>query len=284
MRVLIVEDDHFYATQLSELLADNGVDSIIVPSVEEALQTPLEEYAMVVVDVMLPNDPEKSGISAEAARSGFYSGVALCREIRKRGFEMPLLLLSGTTALGSGEDLVDWAISQNLPFVSKDEGPRAVMRIFERTGLLTSASTPRAFIVHGHDEAALAELKDYLQNTLKWEEPLVLREQPSRGKTVVEKFEEVTGRIDCVFVLLTPDDPGIINLGTNEDRRRARQNVIFELGFFYAQVGRKSGRIIVLKKGAVELPSDIDGIVWVDISSGIHAAGEQIRKEVAHLQ
>ena len=52
------------------------------------------------------------------------------------------------------------------------------------------------------------ELKDYLQNTLKWQEPLVLREQPSRGKTIIEKYEEQSARIDCVFVLLTPDDVG----------------------------------------------------------------------------
>jgi predicted nucleotide-binding protein len=59
--------------------------------------------------------------------------------------------------------------------------------------------------------------------------------------------------------------------------------VIFELGFFYAQMGRQTGRVIVLRKGEVELPSDIQGIVWVDISNGIKAAGEEIRREVAHV-
>jgi CheY-like chemotaxis protein len=283
MRALIVEDDHFYATRLAELLADNEVESTIATTVQEALETPLADYAIAIVDVMLPNDPEKSGISTEATRSGFYSGVALCREIKKRGFKISLALLSATTTIGVGEDVADWAASQKVPLVSKDEGPNAIIRILRHAGLLASESTPRAFIVHGHDEAALAELKDYLQNTLKWQEPLILREQPNRGRTMIEKFEEMTGRIDCVFVMLTPDDPGI-NLSTNEDRRRARQNVIFELGFFYSQIGRKSGRIIALKKGPVDLPSDIQGIAWIDISNGVRAAGEQIRKEVAHLQ
>ena len=59
---------------------------------------------------------------------------------------------------------------------------------------------PRAFIVHGHDDLAISELKDYLQNTLKWDPPVVLREQPNRGRTIIEKFEELSGRIDCVFV------------------------------------------------------------------------------------
>ena len=110
----------------------------------------------------------------------------------------------------------------------------------------------------------------------------MLREQPSRGKTIIEKFEEFASRIDCVFVLLTPDDSGI-SLSTDDDKRRARQNVVFELGFFYAQMGRKTGRVIALRKGPIELPSDIQGIIWIDIPHGIKAAGEVIRKEVAHI-
>jgi predicted nucleotide-binding protein len=34
----------------------------------------------------------------------------------------------------------------------------------------------------------------------------------------------------------------------------------------------------------VELPSDIAGIIWIDISNGIAAAGEEIRKEVALVE
>jgi len=148
--------------------------------------------------------------------------------------------------------------------------------------LWSTPPPPRAFIVHGQDEVLLAELKNYIQNSLKWQEPVVLREQPSLGKTIIEKFEEFAGRVDCVFVLLTPDDKGI-NLATDDDKRRARQNVIFELGFFYAHMGRRSGRIIALQKGPIELPSDIHGIVWIDVSGGIKAAGEEIRREVAHI-
>jgi CheY-like chemotaxis protein len=281
MNALIVEDDHFYATQLSELLGDNGIRTTIVGSVEDALLLNVQTYDAVVVDVMLPNDPDRSGISAEASRSGFLSGIALCREVRRRGINTPIVLLS-STSLGPSSDLIEWANSQHIPFVGKDEGPNAVLRAIERLGVAGVKVPPRAFIVHGHDDAAVAELKDFLQNVLKWQEPVVLREQPNQGKTIIEKFEDFAGRIDCVFVLLTSDDPGI-DLSTDDSRRRARQNVIFELGFFYAQMGRKSGRVIVLRKGSLELPSDIQGVAWIDISGGIKAAGEDIRKEVALL-
>jgi predicted nucleotide-binding protein len=190
-----------------------------------------------------------------------------------------IVLLSGAAAPGEADD---WAGENSVPFVYKHDGLRALLHALERCGLLKCLPAPKAFIVHGHDDTALAELKNYLQNTLKWQEPVVLREQPNRGKTIIEKFEEFASRIDCVFVLLTPDDPNA-RFSTNDEKRRARQNVILELGFFYGQMGRSSGRVIVLKKGTLELPSDIQGIVWIDISNGIKAAGEDIRKEVAHL-
>ena len=85
-----------------------------------------------------------------------------------------------------------------------------------------------------------------------------------------------------MFVLLTPDDK-VVSSGTGEQKRRSRQNVIFELGFFYGALERRTGRIILLHKGSTELPSDISGIVWIDINNGIAAAGEEIRKEVATL-
>lgn len=79
--------------------------------------------------------------------------------------------------------------------------------------------------------------------------------------------------------MVTPDDKAF-DQKTNEEKRRARQNVIFELGFFYGLIGRLEGRVVVLRKGDVELPSEIHGIAWINIDNGIHASGEEIRKEV----
>ena len=109
-----------------------------------------------------------------------------------------------------------------------------------------------------------------------------MREQPNCGRTIVEKFEDYSELIDCVFVLLTPDDT--MALTATKEPRRCRQNVIFELGFFFAQFGRLSGRVIALHKGPNELPSDIQGVVWIGIDNGIDAAGEEIRREVAQFK
>ena len=79
-------------------------------------------------------------------------------------------------------------------------------------------------------------------------------------------------------MLLTPDDSG-----TSEEKKRARQNVIFELGYFYGKLGRKSGRVLLLHKGNLELPNDLSGIVYINIDNGIEAAGEEIRREIKDL-
>ena len=136
------------------------------------------------------------------------------------------------------------------------------------------------FIVHGQDDQTKFQLKNYLQNTLKFPEPTILHEQPSLGKTIIEKFEHYAARADVVFVLLTPDDLIADPEARNEAKRRARQNVIFEMGFFLGKLQRTSGRVILLYKGKLELPSDISGLIYVDIGNGIESAGEIIRREL----
>lgn len=279
MTLLIVEDDAFFAQRLKEFLEDRSFQILCARSVEDAIAVPFDKITAVLADVMLPNDPAKSNIPDIETRSGFISGIALFRHLRKRGVNVPVILFSG---VDMRSEAGAWAAKEGVPLVAKENGPSAVVAALEHAGINGKKLPPRAFIVHGHDEHALADLKDYLQNTLKWAEPVVLRDQPNLGRTIIEKFEDLVGRIDCVFVLLTPDDKGV-DLTTDDAKRRARQNVIFELGFFYAHLGRRSGRIIALRHGPIDLPSDIQGIVWIDISRGVKAAGEEIRKEVEHI-
>jgi predicted nucleotide-binding protein len=82
--------------------------------------------------------------------------------------------------------------------------------------------------------------------------------------------------------MMTPDDVAR-KVGGTADALRARQNVVFELGYFYGKLGRRSGRVILLHKGGLEIPSDIAGVVYIDISNGIEASGESIRRELREL-
>jgi Predicted nucleotide-binding protein containing TIR-like domain len=228
---------------------------------------------------MLPNDCGVSGVSVEESRGGFLTGVAVARRLLQKKATLRIAMLSSDAVNAEAEK---WASTQSIPFVGKHEGGEALLKVLRGLGVIPGATSPLAFIVHGQDSPLVLELKNYIQNTLCWQEPIVLREQASSGKTLIEKFETFARKVDCVFVLLTPDDK-VVSQGTNDEKRRSRQNVIFELGFFYGSLERRSGRIILLHKGPLELPSDIAGIVWIDIGDGIQSAGEEIRKELAKL-
>jgi predicted nucleotide-binding protein len=142
---------------------------------------------------------------------------------------------------------------------------------------------PKPFIVHGRNDALKLELKNYLQNTLKLPEPIILHEQPNMGRSIMEKFEDYAFEASLAFVLLTADDVGSLATDTDDLKRRARQNVIFEMGYFHGHYGRRSGRVILLHQGQLDIPSDLAGVVYIDISKGISAATELIRMEVENV-
>ena len=150
-------------------------------------------------------------------------------------------------------------------------------------GIESTAPPPIAFIVHGHNDTAKLELKNYLQNTIGLPEPIILHEQPGLGRTLIAKFEDYALNSNLAFILLTPDDKMANEDDSDTEKRRARQNVILELGFFLGALGRESGRVILLHSGPLELPSDLSGVTYIDISKGIESAGEQIRRELRNV-
>lgn len=122
------------------------------------------------------------------------------------------------------------------------------------------------FLVHGHDEGTKHGVARFLERL--GITPVILQEQVNRGMTVIEKFEEFAKRAGFAVVLLTPDDFGYPVGREEEKQHRARQNVVLELGFFSAKLGRE--KTFVLIKGDVEMPSDILGLVYekIDVSEG----------------
>jgi predicted nucleotide-binding protein len=127
-------------------------------------------------------------------------------------------------------------------------------------GQTTNPTGHRVFLVHGHDEAALHETARFLS---KLEQSvLILREQPNKGQTIVEKFEEYSD-VGFAVVLLTPDDSGSPAENPEQARPRARQNVIFELGYFIGRLGRN--RVCALYRRGVEIPSDYAGVLYVEM-------------------
>jgi predicted nucleotide-binding protein len=146
--------------------------------------------------------------------------------------------------------------------------------------LRLGSDSPQTFIVHGRDREAVLELKHFVQNRLRFKEPIVLDEQRADGRTIIEKFEHYAAKADVIFVLMTPDDIGHLKHSPTAAQGRPRMNVVFEFGYFLGALRRHSGRVLVLHKGPIEMPSDASGMAFIDISNGIEAAGERIRIEL----
>lgn len=113
------------------------------------------------------------------------------------------------------------------------------------------------FVVHGHDDALLAEVDALLLRVGLL--PIVLKVTPSGGRTLIEMIDDHSA-VPFAVCLLTPDDEGRALRSDEALRSRARQNVILELGYFLGRLGRD--RVHVLHRGGVELPSDYHGVVY----------------------
>ncbi len=144
------------------------------------------------------------------------------------------------------------------------------------------------FISHGKDLKPLNELKELLSSFGL--EPVVLSEQPSLGKTVMEKLETYSD-VGFAFVILTPDDlGGFVEMGSKWSRpkrlrkflktahNRPRQNVILEFGYFVGKLGRE--RVTCLLKKPVEQPSDMQGIVYLSFKDSLEEIRDGILKEL----
>jgi hypothetical protein len=125
--------------------------------------------------------------------------------------------------------------------------------------MLNETENNKVFIVHGHDN-----IRDQIARILTklGLDPIILQEQTNGGRTIIENFEEHSSSVGFAIVLLTGDDLG---RGKNETdlKKRARQNVILELGYFMGRLSRK--KVMTLISDDVEIPSDIDGLLYCKI-------------------
>lgn len=124
----------------------------------------------------------------------------------------------------------------------------------------TAGNNNRVFVVHGHD----GELRQSIARTLERQgiEPIILAEQANLGATIIEKFEKYSD-VKVAICLFTEDDLGKAN---KEDdlKHRARQNVVFEAGYFIGKLGREN--VVLLANRDIEMPSDLSGVVYTDNS------------------
>jgi Predicted nucleotide-binding protein containing TIR-like domain len=200
--------------------------------------------------------------------------------------ELAAMLVSG--GLVKEEDVLDALDATFIPS-APEHGDETANRPTPATRSPTSSGTrgppdpavsvtAPIFLVHGHDHGLLHQVVRVLERATS-REVIVLHEQANRGRTVLEKFEEHAQVASFAVVLLTADDVG--GAAGQKMKPRGRQNVIFELGFFFGKLGRE--RVCVLLEDGVEQPSDMAGLVYVaadaagswkySLTRELHAAG-----------
>jgi predicted nucleotide-binding protein len=131
----------------------------------------------------------------------------------------------------------------------------------------TSAPAPmrarRVFLASGRDERWRQAVAHLLEQAGS-HELTILDERPEERATLFERSDEQLAGPRYAVVLLTADDIGAPRLQSAEEpyfAPRARQQVVFEMGFLVAAL--TAGRVCVLYEEGVELPCELDGISHV---------------------
>ncbi|MCD8048044.1 MAG: nucleotide-binding protein [Clostridia bacterium] len=112
----------------------------------------------------------------------------------------------------------------------------------------------KVFIIHGHNNELKREVQLLLERL--GIEGIILHEKPDRGRTIIDKLIEEAEPAVYAIAILTPDDIA-------ESAYRARQNVYLETGYFLGKLGKS--RVLLLKLGNIEIPSDLQGVLYTEV-------------------
>ena len=129
----------------------------------------------------------------------------------------------------------------------------------------------KVFVVYGHNDALRVEVSRTIEQLGLI--PIVLQEQEDFGNTIIEKFETHASDIGFAVVLLTADDIGVSRKDLAKEKNdykaeykpRARQNVIFEMGYFIGKLDR--AHVFELLEEGIETPGDLDGALYTMVDS-----------------
>lgn len=247
VRVLLVDNHRPSLKKWAGMLRNESYDVTEASSVPGAkMLLNKGGFDVAVLDLHLERDEDESD----------ESGLNLAKAYRD---SVPIIILTGRPTLDAAiRALQDGRSATAVAFVKKPDGPQALLKA------IAKAVVPKVFVSHGHDEAATAAVVNFIEGG--GAHAIVLREQPMASQSILEAFEK-HANVQFAIILVTPDDVGG---GKGKTLRpRARQNVIFELGFFLAKLGRN--RVVALYKEEgepIELPSNYHGVVYREMDGG----------------
>jgi predicted nucleotide-binding protein len=117
----------------------------------------------------------------------------------------------------------------------------------------------RVFISHGRSKDWY-EVQQYVERDLALR-TMELSQEPSQGKTIIEKLESGASQCDSAVIVMSGDDSDA------DGAARVRENVMHEIGYFHAAYGRS--RVVLLHEDGVSVPTNLAGIVYSAYPKGL---------------
>jgi predicted nucleotide-binding protein len=164
-----------------------------------------------------------------------------------------------------------WGPAEWIPFLKSKILSEVSAAIIEVAGA-TYYGNKDVFIIHGHNEAALTNLKLLLRGL--GVNPVVLKDEAASGLTIIEQFELRARDCSFAFAFMTPDDDMHGRKDSATPKWRPRQNVLIEIGWFMARLGRT--QIVLLSQGDIEVASDFGGILYLKFQNDVMELAPQI--------
>jgi hypothetical protein len=266
--VYLFEDDSFLGRSIEATVSDAGGKCEVFRDAKEAefpFRKRTEAPSLIIADLAVPI--RNSTFFSDADTSGGHqTGLEILRKAKVKWPRAKLVLITGKP---SG-DVARWCEENRVIYAIKPIESRHIKLWMNKREL-------SAFIVHGRNLGHVNKLKKAL-NALKIK-PVVLLENPNKGRTVIEKFEAVSKQCDYAIIAMSPDDIGGLK-ESGSGISRMRQNVVFELGYFCASLGRLSGKIVLVSFGKLEIPSDLSGVIYIDGLDSFGKLTSQLKSEL----
>jgi hypothetical protein len=122
---------------------------------------------------------------------------------------------------------------------------------------------PKLMIIHGRSPDREIFKKYLLKHVGR---VIVLADEFAPTEPIPFKFERFASSVDGAIALLTPDDIGGLAVDRAAAEPRARENVWVEVGWFWGH--RSRSKLLLLRKGAVTIPSDLGNVENYEYTSG----------------
>lgn len=259
-RVLLVDDVDIDVRKYRQALSFTGSFELTsVKSAAHAIEAArATAFDVAVLDLVMPPD----GLEDFETAFGEETGFQLAAQLVRLQPSVKIVILSHANARESLEPGFREKLNISAMLTKRDTSGIELVRTLDRV-LGIRSMDPSIFIVHGHDRDLVEFAKKAVKNELS-ADAIILDEQAGAALTIIEKFEKYAQAADAVIVLMSGDDIGSSRKMMSESQFRARQNVLFELGYFLGKFRRESGRVFILKKGELEIPTDLSGVGYID--------------------